>query len=100
MSGNAAQIVSLLRANQTALRARGVLHAAIFGSVARGEARPDSDLDVMVEFDPGRGLGIYDMVAIAEEMSALLGRRVDITSARMLKPIARQHALSEKLDAF
>jgi predicted nucleotidyltransferase len=49
--------IAILRANQEMLRERGVVHAAIFGSVARGDARPDSDVDIMVDIDPDRHLG-------------------------------------------
>lgn len=46
------QIIARLRENEAALRARGVTHAALFGSRARGEAREDSDTDIMIEIDP------------------------------------------------
>jgi Nucleotidyltransferase domain len=49
---NGQEILARLRENETALRARGVSHAALFGSRARGDNRPDSDIDIMVEFDP------------------------------------------------
>jgi predicted nucleotidyltransferase len=50
-------IISWLRENETALRARGVAHAALFGSRARGDASPDSDTDIMIEIDPGAPVG-------------------------------------------
>jgi predicted nucleotidyltransferase len=46
--------VATLRRHEGALHARGVAHAAVFGSVARGENRPDSDVDILVDFEPGR----------------------------------------------
>jgi len=46
------EIISVLRENESALRARGVSHAALFGSHARGDARPGSDIDIMIEIAP------------------------------------------------
>ncbi len=46
------EIIARLRENEAILRERGVMHAALFGSRARGDERPDSDTDIMIEFDP------------------------------------------------
>lgn len=52
---------------------------SLFGSVARGESRPDSDVDLVVEFEPGREPGLLGMARIESELSALLdGRKVDL----------------------
>ncbi|MCP3958163.1 MAG: hypothetical protein GY719_09960 [bacterium] len=58
------QILSRLAGHAAVLQGRGVLHAAIFGSVARGEARADSDVDVLVELDSNAGLTLLDYVAV------------------------------------
>jgi len=50
---NAETAIATLRRHENDLRAQGVVHIAVFGSVARGENRPDSDLDILVEFEPG-----------------------------------------------
>jgi predicted nucleotidyltransferase len=52
-----------LRRSEHALRARGVRRAALFGSVARGENRPGSDIDIMVEIDPEAHITVFDYVA-------------------------------------
>lgn len=53
-------VIATPRANEAALRLRGVAHAALFGSVARGEAGPDSDIDIMVEIDPAAPVGVWE----------------------------------------
>ena len=63
---NAQTAIAILRRHETALRARGVAHAAIFGSVARGDNRPNSDVDVLVEFTPGAEGTIFDYIRFKE----------------------------------
>lgn len=57
---------------------------AVFGSVARGDHRPDSDIDFLVEFEEGSSL--FDLMHLADELKEILGRRVDVVSAGGLKP--------------
>jgi predicted nucleotidyltransferase len=59
-----------------ALRGYGVTKAFLFGSVARGEERPDSDIDLLVQFD--RDISLLDKIGIAQELSKLMGREVDL----------------------
>jgi predicted nucleotidyltransferase len=57
---NRQEILAKLRENETALCARGVSRAALLGSRARGDDRPDSDIDIMIEVDPFAGIGVYE----------------------------------------
>lgn len=57
---------------------------AVFGSVARGEERPDSDFDFLVEFEPGSSL--FDLVRLQDDLRKLLGRPVDVISLGALLP--------------
>lgn len=59
-------IIARLRETQAELRARGVTHAAVFGFRARGDARPDSDTDIMIEIDPTARIGVYEYVGLKE----------------------------------
>ena len=92
--------LEILRANKDALRAKGVLHAAVFGSVARGDARPDSDVDVLVEIDPDKHIGVFGYAGIQLDLSDLMGRKVDVASAKSLKRYVKDEVLREKVDAF
>jgi predicted nucleotidyltransferase len=92
--------IEILRANQASLRARGVLHASVFGSTARGDARDDSDVDLMVDLDPDRRLSVYDFVRLKTDLTELIGRDVDLVEERALKSLVRVQAASERIDAF
>jgi uncharacterized protein len=67
---------------------------AVFGSVLHGDSRPDSDLDVLVEFEPGHvpGLAFFGM---EQELSELLGRKVDLNTPQFLSPYFRNEVLAE-----
>lgn len=73
----------------------GARNVRIFGSVARGEARPDSDVDFLVEFEPGRSL--LDHAALLLDLQELLGRPVDVTTDRALRPLLRARILREAI---
>jgi predicted nucleotidyltransferase len=60
------EVIAVLKAHAPSLRSQGVLHAALFGSAPRGEAGPDSDLDIMVEIDPAAEIDLFDYVGIIQ----------------------------------
>jgi predicted nucleotidyltransferase len=78
--------LATLRRNEDALRARGVRHAALFGSIARGDSHPQSDIDILVEFDPDARVTIYDYVGVKNYISGLFDRPVDVIDREALKP--------------
>lgn len=75
-------------------RRHHIRRLALFGSVLRDDFGPDSDIDVLVEFEPGTfvGFGIVDM---EDELSALLGRKVDLVTVRALNHRIRDRVLKE-----
>ena len=80
------EILATLREQRLVLSRRyPIQRMALFGSWARGDAREDSDVDVMVEVDPSIGLRFVDL---GEELEKALGRRVDLVSRRAIKPRA------------
>ena len=77
----------------------GVVRAAVFGSQVRGEARPDSDLDILIELD-GRRMSVFDLAGIEREVSELVPGDVDVVAAEHLKPQLRSIVLNEAEYAF
>lgn len=73
----------------------GASNVRIFGSVARGEAKFESDVDFLVEMEPGRSL--LDRVALIQDLEDLLGRKVDVANLRGLKDIWRDRILNEAM---
>jgi hypothetical protein len=97
---NRQQILAKLRENEAALRARGVSHAALFGSRARGDARPDSDIDIMVEFDPGAHVTIFNYAGLKDYIAGLFDSPVDVVSREGLKPYVRPAVITDAIYAF
>jgi predicted nucleotidyltransferase len=73
-----ADVLGRLRLLETKLRARGVDALWVFGSVARGDARPDSDVDLAIDFRPDTRASLFEIVRLKEEIEQALGRPVDI----------------------
>ncbi|WP_460830036.1 nucleotidyltransferase family protein [Nocardioides hungaricus] len=73
----------------------GATNARLFGSVARGEARLDSDLDLIVDLAPGAGNELLRVAGLSEELSALLGVRVDVVAESLLRREVSLGALSD-----
>jgi predicted nucleotidyltransferase len=95
-------IIARLRENEAELRARGVAHAALFGSRARSEAggSADSDTDIMIEIDPDAPVGVYEYVRIKEYIASLFEGRVDVVDREGLKPYIRPAATADAIYAF
>jgi predicted nucleotidyltransferase len=76
-------------------RRYGVTELSLFGSAVSGQLRPDSDIDVLVEFDPAARIGIFKFESLVESLEALVGRKVDLVTKRGLKPWVRPQVLRE-----
>jgi uncharacterized protein len=93
------QVVGRLLASEREIRAFGVERLALFGSVVRGEARPDSDVDLLVQFSPGAKT--YDhFLALSELLEARLGRRVELVTMEALSPFLGPRILAEVQDVL
>jgi uncharacterized protein len=93
-------VVGVLRAQQAVLARMSVLHAAVFGSVARGDNRDDSDVDVMVEVDPAKVATIFDLGEVQQSLEEWLGRPVDVARRDRLRPHVAAEAEQEAVNAF
>ncbi len=89
------EIFKCLHEAQPELRRRGVRSLAVFGSVALGNASPESDLDVLVEFD--RPVGLFDFMRLKFYLEQATGRRVDLVTAEALRPALRDRILREAI---
>ncbi|MBI5220516.1 MAG: nucleotidyltransferase family protein [Candidatus Liptonbacteria bacterium] len=84
---------SVRQAISPILARRGVGFAGIFGSCARGEMRPDSDVDILVRFSESPSL--LGLVALERELSGILGRKVEIVTERSLCPHVRENVMRD-----
>jgi putative addiction module CopG family antidote len=94
------EVVATLKALESELRKRGIASAAVFGSVVRGEARPDSDVDVLVDIDPVASFDLLDLVGVKNLLSDRLERPVDVLEKEALKPSIRDSILAEAETVF
>jgi uncharacterized protein len=97
---NIADAIATLRRHEDALRARGIRHAAVFGSVARGDNRPDSDLDILVEFEPEAEGSVYEYVRLKNYIADLFDGPVDVIDRDALKPHLRAPSARDAVYAF
>jgi hypothetical protein len=88
------QAVQSLVASEPEIRALGVQRLALFGSVARNEARSDSDVDILIQFSPGAKT--YErFLALSDLLEARLGRTVELVTLEALSPFLGPHILAE-----
>jgi predicted nucleotidyltransferase len=85
--------MSILRLHRDELRRLGVKSLALFGSVARDEGQPQSDVDLLVEF--GHPVGLFEFIDVKQFLEGLLGCSVDLGTARSLRPRLRDRVLRE-----
>lgn len=81
--------IRLLKQAEPELRARGVRSLALFGSTARDEAGPDSDVDVLVELDETRRMSLFDLSEIKFYASGVLGHPADVAIRKSIRPAYR-----------
>jgi hypothetical protein len=92
--------LDILRAHEGELRKFGVSHAAVFGSVARGEAGANSDIDVLVELDEAQPIGVFEYARLKLYINDLLNGVGDVVNRRTLKPLLRDNILRDAIHAF
>jgi predicted nucleotidyltransferase len=93
-------VIATLRQHEAELKAEGIVRLSLFGSVARNEGTPQSDVDLMAEFDSRREFSLLDRVRLENRLADMLGAKVDLAPARMLKDGVRERAVREAVLAF
>ena len=94
------EVIAKLRQHASELRGEGILHLELFGSTARNEAQPESDIDLMAEYDPHKRLSLLGVCRLENELSDFLGRKVDLCSRNTLRPFALQTAEKDAVHVF
>ena len=93
-------LVAHLRALQPKLRAQGVTRLAIFGSRARGDHRPDSDLDILVDVSPSEKFSLLDLIGVCHTIEDSLGIHTNAVMRRSLKPEMAKEIRSDVVEVF
>jgi uncharacterized protein len=95
------RVLAVLRAHEEELRARGVMRLRLFGSVARGEAGPESDVDLIAEIDHASRFSLLDLVGLQHDLEDLIGRKVEIaTAAERMRPRIRRRVEADAIEVF
>jgi predicted nucleotidyltransferase len=92
-------VVARLMEAEAEVRALGVARLALFGSVLRNEARPGSDVDILIQFAPG-GKSFERFLAVADLLEARLGRRVELLTTEALSPFIGPSILATAQDVI
>ena len=93
-------VIAILRQNRAALQAQGVRRAAVFGSVARGDATARSDVDIMIEVDDAQPMTLYAYAGLKRSIAELFPCKTDIVDAAALKPDLDRGARRDAIYAF
>ncbi len=93
-------VISKLQAHEQELRAAGIVHLRVFGSVARGQASSRSDVDLLAEFDKSKHLTLVSVGSLQNRLANVLGVDIDLSSEDWMREPVRTRAISEAVLAF
>ncbi|HXQ68263.1 MAG TPA: nucleotidyltransferase family protein [Alphaproteobacteria bacterium] len=94
------ELIATPRSHEQELRQRGVRHVALFGSAARGEARPSSDIDVLIDLDPAAPIDMFGYAGLKRYIADLFPGPVDVINRAALKPALRDRSTADAVYAF
>lgn len=94
------RVIVILQNHAPELKAAGIVHLRVFGSVARGEASSQSDVDLLADFDKSRRFTLVSVGRIQSRLTEMLGTQVDLSSSEWMRESARKKALREAVLAF
>lgn len=93
-------VIRTLRQHAAEFRAQGVVHMAVFGSVARGEAGADSDVDLVVAIDPDQPPSLLQVIRLEQDAAQLLDSAVDLSTWGELRPRVAAEARAHAVNVF
>ena len=94
------RILAILREHEPELKAAGLLHLRLFGSVARGDNTPDSDVDLLFDYVESKSGNVLTALGSQDRVAEIVGAPVHLTSSKHLKDRIRDHVLEEALVAY
>ena len=94
------RIIAKLREHELELRAAGIVRLSLFGSVARGDANAQSDVDLLADFDRSKRITLVTLGSLESRLADMLGVKVDLSSPDWMKEPVRNQALRESVLAF
>ena len=100
MAMEKAVAIARLKEEEDAIRALGATSLYLFGSTARDEARPDSDIDVFIEYDPDAHFSLFELVGIKQALEERLGAEVHVATRDGLHPRLRKRIESSAIRIF
>ena len=93
-------ILATLRAHEPELKAAGLLHLRLFGSVARGDNTPGSDVDLLFDYDESDSWNALGAYGFEDRVSEILGAKAHLSAATMIRPRIRENAFKEAVDVY
>ncbi len=94
------EAIARIKPHEAELRAAGITALSLFGSVARGDAREDSDVDLMCDIDMMQRVSLLDFISLQLRLQDILGTAVDLTEREMLMPTIARHASRDMVPVF
>jgi predicted nucleotidyltransferase len=94
------RVLRILREQAARLRGRGITSMSLFGSMARGEAGPRSDIDLLIETEPEARLSFFDLFDLREDLGAQLGRPVQFAFGSAMRPWLRAWIEDDRIEVF
>ena len=98
--GERERVLGILRQHEAELCGRGLTLLALFGSTARGDRGPESDVDLLIEVDPASRFGLFAFLDLKNDLAGLLGRPVDLAFPDAMRPRLRAAVLRDAVEVF
>ncbi len=94
------EVIRILRAHEAELKAAGIVHLSLFGSTARGDQGPESDVDLMIEYDLTAKVTLFTLGGWVGDVEDLLGVSVDISCKDWMRERVKKYALKDAMHVF